>query len=112
MNDNAERMLAVLSEMRDLLRLIAEPAIAERDKKLRQALRDTVGGSASKTIAAIKLMDGTKTQSMIVSTCGIHKGQLSTLVKKLDSLKLLTGEIKQPKLAISIPQSFFEESGS
>lgn len=38
MSDHSAQMLSVLAEMRDLLRLIAEPAIAERDKKLREAL--------------------------------------------------------------------------
>ena len=43
MSDHSEQMLSVLAEMRDLLRLIAEPAIAERDKKFREALR-VIGG--------------------------------------------------------------------
>lgn len=110
MSDVDEQILHALQEVRDLLRLIAEPAIAERDKKLRQSLRDSVGGSSSKTIKAVKLMDGTKTQAMIVKDCGIHKGQLSALVKRLSSAELLTGDIKQPQLAIRIPENFFEES--
>lgn len=107
MSDSA-RMLEVLTEMRDLLRLMAEPAIAERDKKLRQSLRAIVGSRTGQSAKAVVLMDGSKTQTQIINQCGIHAGTLSTLVKKLKSGGLLVGEIKQPRLAILIPSNFFE----
>jgi hypothetical protein len=47
MSDHSAQMLSILAEMRDLLRLVAEPAIAERDKKLREALL-VIGGKAGK----------------------------------------------------------------
>jgi len=108
MSDQSAQMLQVLAEMRDLLRLIAEPAIAQRDKKLREALRGIVGSATGKKAKAIFLMDGTRTQAGITKQCGIHQGDLSVLVKKLKAAELLTGDPKQPQLAISVPPNFFE----
>lgn len=100
-------MLAVLEEMRDLLRLMAEPAIAERDKKHRELLRSIVGNATGKKAKAVLLMDGTKTQSSIASACGIDQGDLSNLVKKLKASELLTGDPKLPQLTIAVPANFF-----
>lgn len=108
MSDSTE-MLEVLTEMRDLLRLLAEPAIAQRDKKLRETLRSIVGTASNKNGKAIVLMDGSRTQATITKECKIHKGQLSALVKKLNNAELLTGNPKQPQLAISVPADFFEK---
>ena len=109
MSDQSAQMLQVLAEMRDLLRLIAEPAIAQRDKKLREALRSVAGGATGKKAKAILLMDGTRMQSKITNECGINKGDLSVLVKKLKAAELLKGDPKQPQLTISIPPNFFEQ---
>lgn len=109
MSDQSAQMLNVLEEMRDLLRVLAEPAIAQRDKKLRQALRGIAGSATGKKAKAILLMDGTRKQATIVSECSINHGDLSTLVKKLKATELLTGDPKQPQLAISIPHNFFEK---
>lgn len=108
MSDNSAQMLLVLAEMRDLLRLIAEPAIAERDKKLREALRVIGGNATNKKAKAILLLDGTRTQADVTKACGIDKGDLSSLVKKLKAAELLKDDSKQPQLAISIPPNFFE----
>jgi hypothetical protein len=111
MSDHSERLLHVLSEMRDLLRLIAEPAIAQRDKKLRETLRGMVGNATGKKAKAILLMDGTRNQKGISNECGIDQGDLSVLVKKLKGEGLLKEDAKQPELAISIPPNFFEDRG-
>jgi DNA-binding MarR family transcriptional regulator len=108
MSEHSEQILRVLDEMRDLLRLIAEPAIAERDKKFREALRGLAGSPTGKKAKAVLLMDGTRTQAMITKECGIHKGDLSVLVKKLRDAGLLKREARQPQLAISIPANFFD----
>lgn len=107
MSDQSAQMLSVLEEMRDLLRLLAEPAIAERDKKYREALRVLGGKAASKKAKAILLMDGKKTQTEIAKACGIDQGDLSNLVKKLKTTDLLADDPK-PRLVISIPVNFFE----
>ena len=107
MADNSEQILAAVCEMRDLVRLIAEPQIAARDQKLRDELVRIVGRSVPKQNSAL-LMDGTLTQSDIHKKTGINIGQLSTLVKQLNVSQLLHGELKKPKLAISIPVNFFE----
>jgi hypothetical protein len=109
MSDLSAQMLNVLAEMRDLLRLIAEPAIAQRDKKLREALRGIAGSATGKKAKAILLMDGTRMQRRITNECGINQGDLSVMVKKLKAAELLTGDPKQPHLAISIPPDFFEK---
>src|SRR3990170_3347071 len=106
MSDHSAQILQVLAEMRDLLRLIAEPAIAQRDKKLREALRGMAGSATGKKARAILLMDGSRKQKSIVNECGIDQGDLSNLVKKLKTAELLTGDSKQPQLAISIPPNF------
>lgn len=112
MSDDFEKMLHVMTEMRDLLRLMAEPAIAERDKKLRGALRGIAGSATGKKAKSILLMDGTRTQAQIVKECGINQGDLSVLVKKLKTSDLLASDPKQPRLTISVPHNFFEQSGN
>jgi hypothetical protein len=100
----------LLREMRDLLRLIAEPAIAERDAKLRDELRRIVGRSSPRAKSA-QLMDGNRSQRDIHRETAINEGDLSVFVKKLKDAKLLTGDGK-PKLTISIPPTFFDGEGN
>lgn len=108
MNDRSDQMLQVLTEMRDLLRLMAEPAIAERDKKLRGEVRSIAGTATGKKAKAILLMNGTRVQAEIANESGIDRSDLSGLVKRLKAAELLKGDPKQPHLAISIPTNFFE----
>jgi hypothetical protein len=95
-------------EMRDLLRLLAEPAIAERDQKRRDEIRKIVGTSGPKA-ESIFLMDGSRNQAAISKETGINNGHLSTLVKQLSESNLLVGDPKLPKLAIVLPSTFFEK---
>jgi hypothetical protein len=103
-------ILAALHEIRDLVRLIAEPQIAARDKKLRDELIGIVGEGAAKR-KAVLAMDGSRTQMEIHRQTGMNAGNLSTLVKKLSKAQLLTGDMKQPKLAFPIPSNFFDQEG-
>jgi hypothetical protein len=98
----------LLREMRDLLLVIAEPALAKRDEKLRAELIDIVGRSKAKA-KAVLLMDGSKLASEIVKDADIDQGDLSRLVKALRAKALVT-DGKQPKLLVSIPPNFFEAS--
>ncbi|MBZ5664440.1 MAG: hypothetical protein LAO30_07520 [Acidobacteriia bacterium] len=107
MVDTSVELLSAIQEIRDLVRIMAEPAIAEHDKKARTELRRVVGSSGSKA-KAVFFMDGSRTQAAIQKVTGINQGHLSTLVKQLNASKLLAGDGKQPKLAISIPPNFFE----
>jgi hypothetical protein len=102
-------LLNAVCEIRDLVRLIAEPQIAARDQKLRDALRGVVGRSVPKQ-HSIFLMDGARMQGQIRSETGINKGHLSTLVKQLSEAELLISDVKYPKLAISVPKNFFENN--
>lgn len=97
----------LLREMRDLLRVIAEPALAERDKKLRASLLQVVGKGKAKA-KAVRLMDGSRSQATISKESGVDKGLLSRLEKSLRASGLLNPDQKNPALLISIPPNFFE----
>jgi DNA-binding MarR family transcriptional regulator len=100
----------LLREMRDLLLVIAEPALEKRDRRLRQSLRQIVGKGIHK-INAVKLMDGQKSQGEIQKACGIDAGGLSRLAKGLRQAGLLDKDANENlKLLISIPPNFFEQS--
>lgn len=108
---NDADLLTAVCEIRDLVRLIAEPQIAARDQKLRDALRGIVGQSAPKQ-KSVLLMDGKRTQTMIRQETGVNAGHLSTMVKQLAKAKLLSDDTKHPALVISIPQNFFADNGN
>ena len=111
MDETSVEILSAIREIRDLIRLMAEPAIAERDRKLRGELRRVVGRSAGKQ-RSVLLMDGTRSQAEILREIQINQGDLSTLVKKLAAAKLLSGDGRRPKLAISVPVDFFGNGAS
>ena len=98
---------ALLREMRDLLRVIAEPTLAKRDQKLRASLSGAVGKGKAKA-KAVALMDGCRSQATICKESGIDPGLLSRLVKALRAEGLIAADEKHPKLVISIPPDFFE----
>jgi DNA-binding MarR family transcriptional regulator len=84
MNEQTE----LLREIRDLFRIVAEPALAKRNEELRAALRAIVGKSG-KLAKAVYLMDGTRTQGMLIKQTGIDPGNLSRSVKALRGLRFL-----------------------
>jgi DNA-binding transcriptional ArsR family regulator len=96
----------LLREIRDLLLLIAEPAIAKRDETNRAVLRELAGRSKSYA-KAVLLMDGTRTRKAIALKSGVDQGNLSRLVKSLFDKGLVLAN-EQPKVLISIPANFFE----
>ncbi len=101
MDEATNELLSAVREIRDLIRLMAEPAVAERDQKLRTELRRIVGNCTGKA-KAVLLMNRDRTQSVIQRETGINQGQLSAFVKQLSSgRQLLSDEGKDPKLAIS-----------
>jgi DNA-binding MarR family transcriptional regulator len=93
--------------MRKLLELLAEPAIAQRDAKLRDELRN-IAGSSSKKQQSVLLMDGSRTQKQIVAETSVNQGDLSTMVGRLEDAGLLADGKKQPRLVISIHRNFFD----
>ena len=100
------REVELLTEIRDLLQVMAEPALAKRDAKARSSLRAVVG-SGKKAKAAI-LMDGSRSQSAIVNESAIDKGALSRLVKSLADAKLISADEKHPRLLVNVPPTFFD----
>ncbi len=103
------REVELLTEIRDLLLVMAEPALEKRDAKLRSLLREIVGNSGKKAKATL-LMDGTRSQSTIVKESGIDSGNVSRLVKALATGGLISADEKHPKLLLSVPSAFFEGS--
>lgn len=103
-----DHVSSAILEMRDLLRVLAEPAMAERYKKHSAEIRRITGDSGPKAKAAI-LMNGTNSQAGIVKIVGIHKGQLSEFVRSLGVANLLVGDPKLPQLLIKLPPAFFEK---
>jgi hypothetical protein len=104
----AQLLLEEVRQMRKLLELLAEPAIAQRDAKLRDELRRLVGSSRTKQ-QAVLLMDGSRTQAQIIAQTSVNQGHLSTMVGKLEVAGLLVGGKKQPKLSIAIPVTLFDD---
>lgn len=97
----------LLREIRDLLQVIAEPALAERDKRRRASLLEIVGNSKTRA-EAVGLMDGTRVQSVIQKATKIDVGGLSRLVKAMRNAGLLESDDKHPKLNFHVPHNFFE----
>ena len=100
--------IQLLTEIRDLMQVMAEPALAKRDAKLRSSLRGLVGTSAKKA-KAVMLMDGTRTQATLVKDSGMDQGGVSRLVKGLAEAKLVAADEKHPKVLLKVPATFFDE---
>ena len=97
----------LLRELRDLLRIIAEPALAKRDEARRTSLSAIVGKSKGRSRAVI-LMDGSRLQKKVCEEAKIDPGDMSRLVKALREKGLLSDNEKQPKLLLDIPSNYFE----
>lgn len=102
MNEQTE----LLKEMCELLRVIAEPALAKRDEGRRTLLQELVGKSIKKA-KAVQLMNGSRSQVLIRKESGIDQGDLSRLTKALRTNGLIAPD-ENPKLVLSIPPNFFE----
>lgn len=92
----------ILQEIRDLLRLIAEPALAKRDERLRLSLEQVIGKSKQKA-EAVALMNGIRSHSDIRKECQIDSGNLSRLVKALQAAELIGPDLQHPKLSFPVP---------
>ena len=97
----------LLQKILDVVTLIAEPQIAQRDERLRNALSEIVGKGKLKA-KAVCLMDGTKLQAAICKESGIDAGALSRLSKALREAGLL-GDDEKLKLTISLPTGFMTD---
>lgn len=110
MNDETGQLLLnEVRQMRQLLELLAEPMTAQRDAKLREELRK-IAGRSSKKQQSVLMMNGSRTQKQIIAQTSVHKGDLSTMVGKLEKAGLLADGKKYPKLKISVPLNFFDEN--
>jgi DNA-binding MarR family transcriptional regulator len=102
--------IELLTEIRDLVQVMAEPALAKHYEKLREALRGVVGKSKKKASAAL-LMDGSISQAAIVKETGIDQSDLSKLVKALKAESLIATDEGHPKLRIKVLPNFFDHGG-
>lgn len=102
------RETELLAEIRDLLTVIAEPALERQDANRRTLLRNIVGTSEKKA-RAVLLMDGTRLQAAISKESTLDNGSVSRLVKALAEVQLLVGDEKFPTLALKIPPRFFDK---
>jgi hypothetical protein len=98
--------IELLREIRDLLLLLAEPAVAKRDESHRAMLHELVGRSKAKA-RAVAAMNGSRSRQLICKESGIDQGDLSRLIKLLREQKLIV-DGDMPKLIIALPPSFFE----
>jgi hypothetical protein len=97
----------LLQKILDVVTLIAEPQIAQRDERQRNALSEIVGKGKLKA-KAVCLMDGTKPQAAICKEAGIDAGALSRLTKALRKAGLL-GDDEKLKLTFSLPPGFMTD---
>jgi len=109
MSDYETQMLQAVQKMSDLLELLAEDKIAQRDAKQRTTLLEIVGTSDAKQKSVFQ-MDGIRTQKEIRAKTSMNQGNLSTMVSMLHKAKLLAGDTNTPRLANSIPQNFFKSN--
>jgi hypothetical protein len=108
-SDFENELLDHIREIRKLLELLAEPAIAQRDAKLRQELRQIVGSGKQKQ-RAVMLMNGTRRRTEIQAQSPMGAGNLSTLIARLTQAKLVADDAKLPRLTLSLPANFFESA--
>lgn len=102
------REIELLTEIRDLLQVVAEPALAKRDERYRNDIR-LIAGKSQKGGKAILLMDGSRSQATIAKEVKFDKGNLSRLIKALAKKSLIAADEKHPKLVVKIPSNFFED---
>src|SRR5688500_16148971 len=102
--------IELLTEIRDLVQVMAEPALAKHHEKLRDALRAAVGRNKKKA-SAVLLMDGSKSQAAIAKETGVDKSDLSKLVKALKAESLIATDEGHPKLRIKVLPNFFDNVG-
>jgi hypothetical protein len=100
----------LLQKILDVLTVMAEPQLAQRDEKRRVSLSAIVG-KGSKSIKAASLMDGSRAQAIICKEAGIDGGALSRLTKALRDAGLLSADTKDPKINIPLTSRFWEELG-
>jgi hypothetical protein len=100
----------LLTEIRDLLQVMAEPLLEKRYKKFRDGIREAVGKKQTARVAVL-MMDGSRSQASISKESGMDAGQLNRLVKELQQKSLCAMEGKHPKLAGRLPEDFWELNG-
>jgi DNA-binding MarR family transcriptional regulator len=100
----------LLTEIRDLLAVMAEPLMEKRHKKFRDGIRAVVGKKQAGR-AAVLLMDGTRTQAAIAKESKMDPAALTRLLKQLKGKALCEVEGKHPKLAGKLPGDFWDQNG-
>src|SRR5437868_5479106 len=104
MTDESPELLSAVKEIRDLLRVMAEPAMAEHDKNARAELRRIVGTSPkkakavylmeealpdSKSRSVYQMSDGAKTTEQIRVACKVSPNYVVSLTQKCVSMGIM-----------------------
>jgi len=97
----------LLTDIRDLLLLIAEPAIAKRDSGLRASIREAVGTGVKRQAASL-LMNGKLTRKEIQAQSTIDQSGISRLVSELIEKGLALEEDSRPCLVCQLPSDFYK----
>jgi CRP-like cAMP-binding protein len=108
MNDIDIRMVSLLEEIRDYLRLMAEPALAERDRIKREKLKEIVGKSQKRQEVVLSF-DGIKSRAQIQKELGMDQGNMSRFVSELKASGIVLEEGGKPRLLIPVDSLFFQD---
>lgn len=99
--------IQLLTEIRDLLRILAAPLLAEIDREGRQKIAALAGKSAKRR-AAVLAMDGKRTRADIQKQVGIDQGDFSRFVADLKAGDLLDENNRVPRLKVSVAPDMFK----
>lgn len=97
----------ILLEIRDYLKVLAGPQLAERDREGRQKIVDLAGKSVKRR-ATILAVDGVRSRADIQKAVGIDQGDLSRFVSELKAASLLVEEGRIPRLAVTVDAGMFK----
>ena len=108
--DDTPRIVELLTDIRGLLLLMAEPQLEAGDKVARERLRALVGKS-KKLQDSVGLMDGSNSRPDIQKKVPIDQGQLSRFIKALQEEALFDESEGRPRMSIYAPATIFQVSG-
>lgn len=105
-----EKIVNLLTEIRELLRIIAEPQLAERDRQGRATIVKIVGRS-QKRKSAVLLIDAVRTRADIQKLSEIDPGDLSRFMSELKEAQLCEEQSRVPRLRVSVDEKMFDQKG-
>lgn len=92
-----EEILTMLRDIREFLYVLAEPRLAERQRESVDTVKQIIGRSEKRLMAA-QLMDGSMTRSEILKRTALDAGDFSRMMKALVEARAATEDESKPKL--------------